>query len=143
MRRRAFQLDNATMTLIVLAFVAFFFVTELLPLAVTAMAGAIACGVLGIIPMNTGVLRSVQLHGGSVCGDVRHRRGDVPYRTGPKIGVTVVKFTGTGENSLMIGSMVVAAALSVGYFQHRHHRLPDSGYRRYLRKRPASRSTVR
>ena len=46
-------MDNATMTLIVLAFVAFFFVTELLPLAVTAMAGAIACGVLGIIPMNT------------------------------------------------------------------------------------------
>ena len=42
-------MDNATITLIVLAFVAFFFVTELLPLAVTAMAGAIAVGVLGII----------------------------------------------------------------------------------------------
>ena len=46
-------MDNATMTLIILAFVAFFFVTELIPLAVTAMAGAIACGVLGIIPMKT------------------------------------------------------------------------------------------
>ena len=45
-------MSNATMTLIVLGVVAFFFVTELLPLAVTAMAGAIAVGVLGIIPMN-------------------------------------------------------------------------------------------
>ena len=45
-------MSNASMTLVVLAIVAFFFVTELLPLAVTAMAGAIAVGVLGIIPMN-------------------------------------------------------------------------------------------
>ena len=37
-------------TLLVVAVVAFFFVTELLPLAVTAMSGAIAVGLLGIIP---------------------------------------------------------------------------------------------
>ena len=46
-------MDNATITLIVLAFVAFFFVTELIPLAMTAMLGAIAVGVLGIIPVKT------------------------------------------------------------------------------------------
>mgnify|MGYP006947795528 FL=1 len=37
-------------TLLVVAVVAFFFVTELLPLAVTAMSGAIVVGLLGIIP---------------------------------------------------------------------------------------------
>ena len=105
-------MDNATITLIVLAFVAFFFVTELLPLAVTAMAGAIAVGVLGIIPMN-------QVFSGLSNSTVHHFAamfviGAAMFHTGlaQKIGTTVVRFTGTGENSLMIGSMVVAAALS-------------------------------
>ena len=100
------------MTLIILAFVAFFFVTELLPLAVTAMAGAIACGVLGIIPMNqvfSGLSNSTV-----VLFAAMFVVGAAMFHTGlaQKVGVTVVKFTGTGENSLMIGSMVVAAALS-------------------------------
>ena len=105
-------MDNATLTLIILAFVAFFFVTELLPLAVTAMAGAIACGVLGIIPMNqvfSGLSNSTV-----VLFAAMFVVGAAMFHTGlaQKVGVTVVKFTGTGENSLMIGSMVVAAALS-------------------------------
>ena len=33
-----------------LAVIALLFVTELIPLAVTAMGGAIACGLLGFIP---------------------------------------------------------------------------------------------
>ncbi len=105
-------MDNATLTLIVLAFVAFFFVTELLPLAVTAMAGAIAVGILGIIPMNqvfSGLSNSTV-----VLFAAMFVVGAAMFHTGlaQKIGVTVVRFTGTGENSLMIGSMVVAAALS-------------------------------
>ena len=36
--------------LIVLAIVALLFITELIPLAITAMSGAIACGLLGFIP---------------------------------------------------------------------------------------------
>ena len=105
-------MDNATLTLVVLAFIAFFFVTELLPLAVTAMAGAIAVGILGIIPMNqvfSGLSNSTV-----VLFAAMFVIGAAMFHTGlaQKIGVTVVKFTGTGENSLMIGSMVVAAALS-------------------------------
>ena len=105
-------MDNATITLIILAFVAFFFVTELLPLAVTAMAGAIACGVLGIIPMNqvfSGLSNSTV-----VLFAAMFVVGAAMFHTGlaQKIGTTVVRFTGTGENSLMIGSMIVAAALS-------------------------------
>ena len=100
------------MTLIVLAFVAFFFITELLPLAVTALAGAIACGVLGIIPMNqvfSGLSNSTV-----VLFAAMFVVGAAMFHTGlaQKIGTTVVRFTGTGENSLMIGSMIVAAALS-------------------------------
>lgn len=36
--------------LIVLAIVALLFITELIPLAITAMSGAIVCGLLGFIP---------------------------------------------------------------------------------------------
>jgi anion transporter len=100
------------MTLIILAFVAFFFVTELLPLAVTAMAGAIACGVLGIIPMNS--VFSGLSNSTVVLFAAMFVIGAAMFHTGlaQQIGTTVVKFTGTGENSLMIGSMVVAGALS-------------------------------
>ncbi len=105
-------MSNASMTLVVLAIVAFFFVTELLPLAVTAMAGAIAVGVLGIIPMNqvfSGLSNSTVVLFASM-----FVIGAAMFHTGlaQKIGMTVVKVTGTGENSLMIGTMVAAAALS-------------------------------
>ena len=40
----------AVKCLIVLAIVALLFITELIPLAITAMGGAIACGLLGFIP---------------------------------------------------------------------------------------------
>jgi len=43
----------AVVTLIVLGIVALLFVTEAVPLAITAMGGAIALGILGIIPINT------------------------------------------------------------------------------------------
>jgi len=43
-------MSQAVKCLILLAVVALLFVTELIPLAVTAMAGAIACGLLGFIP---------------------------------------------------------------------------------------------
>lgn len=105
-------MDHATVTLIVLAVVAFFFVTELLPLAVTAMAGAISVGVLGIIPMNqvfSGLSNSTV-----VLFAAMFVIGAAMFHTGlaQKIGATVVRFTGTGENALMIGTMGVAAVLS-------------------------------
>ena len=46
-------MSPAVTCLIILAVVAFFFVTELLPLAVTSMAGAIAVGMAGLIPIKT------------------------------------------------------------------------------------------
>ena len=44
-------MSKAVKCLIMLAVIALFFVTELIPLAVTAMGGAIACGLLGFIPV--------------------------------------------------------------------------------------------
>ena len=45
-------MSQAVKCLIMLAVIALLFVTELIPLAVTAMGGAIACGLLGFIPAN-------------------------------------------------------------------------------------------
>ncbi len=105
-------MSNATLTLVVLAFVAFFFVTELLPLAVTAMAGAIAVGILHIIPMNqvfSGLSNSTV-----VLFAAMFVVGAAMFHTGlaQKMGEAVVRLTGTGENSLMVGTMVAAAGLS-------------------------------
>ena len=43
-------MDPAIITLCVLAVAAFLFVTELIPLAVTAMAACTALGILGVLP---------------------------------------------------------------------------------------------
>ncbi len=46
-------MSPAVKTLIILAVVAVFFITEIIPLAVTSMGGAIACGLVGVIPVKT------------------------------------------------------------------------------------------
>ena len=43
-------MDPAIITLCVLAVAAFLFITELIPLAVTAMAACTALGILGVLP---------------------------------------------------------------------------------------------
>ena len=103
---------QSTKCLILLAVIALFFVTEIIPLAVTAMAGSIACGLLGFIPAKqvfSGLSNStvVLFAGMFVVGASMFYTG-----LAQKIGETVVKFTGTGENSLMIGIMLVGAGLS-------------------------------
>ena len=103
---------QSTKCLILLAVIALFFVTEIIPLAVTAMAGAIACGLLGFIPAKqvfSGLSNStvVLFAGMFVVGAAMFYTG-----LAQRIGETVVRFTGTGENSLMIGIMLVGAGLS-------------------------------
>ena len=98
--------------LMLLAVVALFFVTELIPLAITAMGGAIACGLLGFIPIKTvfaGLANStvVLFAGMFVVGAAMFHTG-----LAQKLGTTVVKLSGTGENSLMFGIMVIGAGLS-------------------------------
>ena len=102
----------AVKCLILLAVIALFFVTEMIPLAVTAMGGAIACGLLGFIPIKTvfsGLSNStvVLFAGMFVVGAAMFHTG-----LAQKIGAGVVKVSGTGENSLMFGIMLIAAGLS-------------------------------
>jgi len=44
-------MDPAVQTLIVLGVMALLFVTEIIPLAITSIGGAMALGLLGVIPM--------------------------------------------------------------------------------------------
>ena len=105
-------MSPAIKCLILLAVVALFFVTELIPLAVTATAGAIACGLLGLIPAKqvfSGLSNStvVLFAGMFVVGAAMFYTG-----LAQAIGNKVVHLCGTGENSLMFGLMVVGTVLS-------------------------------
>jgi anion transporter len=105
-------MSPAIQTLIVLAIVALLFVTELIPLAVTSMGGAIACGLLGVIPVKTvfsGLSNStvVLFAGMFVISSAMFHTGLAQL-----IGERVVRLVGTGENSLMFGVMAIGAIMS-------------------------------
>lgn len=105
-------MSPAIKCLIFLAVVALLFVTEMIPLAMTAVLAAIACSVLGLVPENQIFLgladSTVVLFGGMFVV------GAAMFYTGlaQKIGGAVVKLFGKGENSLMFGIMVIAAIMS-------------------------------
>lgn len=105
-------MEPAVKCLTLLAVVAVLFVTEIIPLAMTAILAAVACGVLGLIPMNqifVGFADStVILFGGMFVV------GAAMFYTGlaQQIGGAVVRLCGVGENSLMFGIMVMAALMS-------------------------------
>ena len=114
----------AVITLLVLAVVALLFVTEAIPLALTALSGAIVLGMLGIIPMKavfSGLSNStvVLFAGMFVIGASMFHTG-----LAQKLGEFVVRKVGTSENGLMFGTMFIAAALSnetgVIFFRSRH-----------------------
>lgn len=102
----------AVTTLIVLGIVSLLFVTEIVPLAISAMGGAIVLGVLGIIPMKmvfSGLSNStvVLFAGMFVIGASMFHTG-----LAQKLGESVVRIMGTNENALMFGTMFIAAAIS-------------------------------
>ena len=105
-------MDPAVVTLCVLAVACFLFVTELIPLAVTAMAACTALGILGVLPSKqvyAGLSNStVVLFGGMFV------IGAAMFRTGlaQAIGVAVVKKAGTNEVPLMGTVMLVTIVLS-------------------------------
>jgi sodium-dependent dicarboxylate transporter 2/3/5 len=105
-------MSPAVITLIVLAIVSLFFVTEAIPLAISAMGGAVALGILGIIPMNqvfSGLSNStvVLFAGMFVIGASMFHTG-----LAQRMGEFVVRKVGTSENGLMFGTMFIAAAIS-------------------------------
>ena len=105
-------MDPAIITLCVLAVAAFLFVTELIPLAVTAMAACTALGILGVLPAKqvyAGLSNStVVLFGGMFV------IGAAMFKTGlaEAVGLWVVNKAGSGEVKLMGAVMLVTIILS-------------------------------
>ena len=105
-------MDPAITTLCVLAVAAFLFVTELIPLAVTAMAACTALGILGVLPAKqvyAGLSNStVVLFGGMFV------IGAAMFKTGlaEAVGLWVVNKAGSGEVKLMGAVMLVTIILS-------------------------------
>ena len=105
-------MDPAITTLCVLAVAAFLFVTELIPLAVTAMAACTALGILGVLPAKqvyAGLSNStVVLFGGMFV------IGAAMFKTGlaETIGLAVVRKAGIKEVPLMGAIMLVTIILS-------------------------------
>ncbi len=99
-------MDPAIITLCVLAVAAFLFITELIPLAVTAMAACTALGILGVLPSKqvyAGLSNStVVLFGGMFV------IGAAMFKTGlaEAIGIAVVKKAGTNQVPLMAAIML-------------------------------------
>lgn len=105
-------MSPAILTLIVLGIVALLFVTEAIPLAIAAMGGAIALGILGVIPISevfSGLSNStvILFAGMFVIGGSMFHTG-----LAQKMGETVVKYAGKSENGLMFAVMLITAVLS-------------------------------
>jgi len=98
--------------LLLLAIVAVLFVTEIIPLAVTAVLASLACWLLGLIELNQVFVGfsdpTVILFGGMFV------IGAAMFYTGlaQAIGTRIVRLCGSGENSLMFGVMLIAATMS-------------------------------
>ncbi len=102
----------STLCLIILAIMGFFFVTELLPLAVTSIGGAAAVGLLGLVPVRDvteGFSNAVIVLFGSM-----YVVGAAMFHTGlaQRIGEMIVRAVGQGEKRLMVGSMTAGALMS-------------------------------
>lgn len=105
-------MDPAVITLIVLAIVAFLFVTEIIPLAVTSIGATVALGIFGVLKPSevfAGLSNStvVLFAGMFVVGAAMLESG-----LATAIGRGVVKKVGTKEVPLMIAMMIVTILMS-------------------------------
>lgn len=105
-------MDQAVITLCVLAMAAFLFATELIPLAITAIGSAVILGLFGVLTTKEvfeGLSNStvVLFAGMFVIGAAMFHTG-----LAQKIGTMVVEKAGSKENSLMLAIMLVTVVLS-------------------------------
>ncbi len=105
-------LTKAHVTLIVLGIMAVVFVTELIPMALTALLGAMTLGVSGVLPPSEvflGLANSTV-----VLFAAMFVIGAAMFHTGlaQVVGAVIVKRCGTGEVRLMVGTMAVTALFS-------------------------------
>lgn len=102
----------AITSIVILAIMSFFFVTDKLPLALTAMLGAVILVLAGVLPKenlfsafsgNTIVLLTAMMVIGSAL-----------FHTGiaEKLSEIIIKVTGTSENGILIATVLVATIIS-------------------------------
>lgn len=105
-------MSQAVITLIVLAIVCVALITEKLPLAVTAMGGAFALSLLGIIEKKDVFSAAA----GSTCVLLAATMiiGGAIFHSGlaDKLAMKIVKITGTSENGIMMACLLVAIFFS-------------------------------
>ncbi len=106
-------MDPAIGCLILLGVMALLFITELVPLAVTAMCGAMLCGFLNFVP--DGAVFSGLAHPTVILFAGMFVVGAAMFHTGlaHSIGVSIVKRAGKRSKVLMLCIMIVAALLSM------------------------------
>ena len=105
-------LSASTTALIILAVTIVLFATGKIPLAVTAMASALAMGIFGIIPFSKAFAGfssdvTVMVMGSIVIGETLFETG-----VAQKMGTTIIKMVGTNERLFIIVCVVLAAVLS-------------------------------
>ena len=105
-------MSHAIISLIVLAIMAFIFVTDKLPLALTSMVGAAVLVLAGVIPVEN--LYSAFSGSTIVLLAAMMVIGSALFHTGiaEKMSNVIVKFTGTSENGILLATVVVATILS-------------------------------
>ncbi len=103
---------EATICLVILAIMCFFFVTELLPPTVTSIGGAVAVGLTGLVPVKAVVWGFA--NGNVILFASMSVVGAALFHTGlaQKIGDMIVRAAGRGERSLMAGSMAAGGTMS-------------------------------
>ena len=103
---------EAIVTLIILAIMVFFFVTEKLPLALVSMSGAVLLAAIGILDKKDVFIS----FGGSTIVLLASMMiiGSALFHTGiaEKLSVGITKITGTSENGIMIAVVIVSLLLS-------------------------------
>ncbi len=105
-------MSHAIISLIVLAIMAFIFVTDKLPLALTSMVGAAVLVLAGVIPVEN--LYSAFSGSTIVLLAAMMVIGSALFHTGiaEKMSDVIVKLTGTTENGILLATVVVATILS-------------------------------
>ena len=105
-------MEPSTIALIILAITIILFATGKIPLAVTAVASALAMGIFGVIPFTkafAGFSNDVTM---MVMGSIVI--GEALFETGvaQKMGTAIIKMVGTNERLFVIVCVVLAAVLS-------------------------------
>lgn len=106
------MVDSSIAALLVLAAVVVLFVTELVPVSVAAVSGALAMGVLGLIPFQdafSGFSNDVtmMLLGGTIVGTTLFETGMAQL-----LGDSMIRLIGLNERRFLVACVVVSGLLS-------------------------------